>query len=61
MPTAPAHEPLAESAGPVLSAAPDSAADTGPGDARTSDELKAARARLSDGAVAVVMPMGALH
>ena len=72
MPTAPAREPLAESAGPDGSAAPDSAApdptaphpaeaDSGPVVARTRDELKAARARLTDGDVAVVMTMGALH
>ena len=57
MPTAPAHAPLAEPAGPDLSAAH----DLGPVVARTRDELKAARARLTDGDVAVVMTMGALH
>ena len=65
MPTAPAPEPVTESAGPESAGSDGSAGSAdpvgGPVVARTRDELKAARARLTDGDVAVVMTMGALH
>jgi pantoate--beta-alanine ligase len=60
MPAASAAVPLTDHvpAGPSPAVAPDA---SGPVVARTRDELRAARRRLTDGDVAVVMTMGALH
>ena len=60
MPAASAAVPLTNHApaGPSPAVAPDA---PGPVVARTRDELRGARRRLTDGDVAVVMTMGALH
>ena len=64
MPAASAAARVTDPVSPVTSpaVAPDAAvAPDGPMVARTRDELRAARPRLSGGDVAVVMTMGALH